>query len=123
VQSIACKTPISQNVRHDPGVIGAFWFREGRFFLEAADGLIAQNRRVNNEFYVDSAIEVLVEQGRRALIFDVAHYLCFGTPDDVRSYEFWAAYFDRAEHHPYQLSAVQPVLNGRVKLPVEVGSA
>jgi len=105
VQSIACKRPLSNNVRDDPGIIGAFWFRQARFFFEAVDSLVAQNRRVNNEFYVDSAIEVLLEQGRRAKLFDVDHYLCFGTPDDVRSFEFWASYFDQAPHHPYQ----QPV--------------
>lgn len=102
IERISCKTPLNGEVRHDPGIIGAFWFREARFFLEAADSLIAQNRRVNNEFYVDSAIEVLVEQGRRAKLFDVQHYVCFGTPDDVRSFEYWAAYFDKAPHHPYQ---------------------
>lgn len=102
IKGISCKTPLGEDVRHDPGIIGAFWFRQARFFLEAADSLIAQNRRINNEFYVDSAIEVLLEQGRRARLFDVEHYICFGTPDDVRSFEFWATYFDRAPHHPYR---------------------
>lgn len=102
IERVSCKIPLSSNVRRDPGIIGAFWFREARFFLEAADSLIAQNRRVNNEFYVDSAIEVLLEQGRRAKVFDVQHYLCFGTPDDVRSFEFWADYFSRDPRHPYR---------------------
>jgi bifunctional N-acetylglucosamine-1-phosphate-uridyltransferase/glucosamine-1-phosphate-acetyltransferase GlmU-like protein len=120
VSAISCKIPLSQDVRDDPGLIGAFWFRQGRFFLEAADRLIAQNRRVNNEFYVDSAIEVLVEQGRRAWVFDVEHYICFGTPDDVRSYDFWAGYFDRAAHHPYRLKPAQGALNGRLAPLVRV---
>lgn len=102
IQAISCKKPLSQHVKQDAGIIGAFWFRQARFFLEAVDSLMAQNRRVNNEFYIDSAIEVLLEQGRRAGVFDVDHYLCFGTPDDVRSFEFWAGYFQRAAHHPYQ---------------------
>ncbi len=91
----------AERARRDPGIIGAVWFRRARFFLEAADALMAQNRRVNGEFYVDSAIEVLVEQGRRARLFDVQHYLCFGAPDDVRTYEYWAAYFRKAPHHPF----------------------
>ncbi len=101
IQHVSCKIPLQEDVRNDPGLIGAFWFREARFLFEAVDGLIAQDRRINNEFYVDSAIEVLLEQGRRAKIFDVDHYICLGTPDDVRSFEFWAGYFDRAPHHPY----------------------
>jgi len=103
VQGISCKVPLHEDVRRDPGIIGAFWFRQARFFLEAADALVAQNRRINNEFYVDSAIEVLIEQGRRARVFDVQHYICYGTPDDVRTYEYWEAYFRKAQHHPYGL--------------------
>ena len=38
---------------------------------------------------------------RRARLFDVKHYLCFGTPDDVRTYEYWAGYFATAAHHPF----------------------
>ncbi len=105
VESIACKVPLSDDVRGDPGIIGAFWFRKARFFLEAADALIAQDRRVNGEFYVDSAIEVLVEQGRRARLFDVEHYICLGTPDDVRTFEYWERYFHNAAHHPYRREA------------------
>jgi NDP-sugar pyrophosphorylase family protein len=89
------------DVRGDPGITGAFWFRQARFFFEAAEALIAQDRRVNGEFYVDSAIGVLVEQGRCARVFDVQHYICFGTPDDVRTYEYWSDYFHLAQHHPF----------------------
>jgi NDP-sugar pyrophosphorylase family protein len=115
IRRISCKVPLGDDVRRDPGIIGAFWFRQARFFMEAADALITQNRRVNHEFYVDSAIEVLLEQGRRAKVFDVQHYICFGTPDDVRSYEYWATYFHKAHHHPYQgwSSSYQPEVGGQ----------
>lgn len=96
VQGISCKIPLSDDVRRDPGIIGVFWFREARFFLEAADELVAQDRRVRGELYVDTAIEVLVEQGRCARVFDVERWIHFGTPDDVRTFEYWASYFRKA---------------------------
>jgi NDP-sugar pyrophosphorylase family protein len=95
VEGISCKVPLHADVSGDPGIIGAFWFRRARFFWEAAEALIAQDRRINGEFYVDSAVAVLVEQGRGARLFDVQHYICFGTPDDVRTYEYWASYFGK----------------------------
>lgn len=101
VQGISCKQPLSDRVSGDPGIIGIFWFRQARFFLEAADQLIAEDRRVNGELYVDTAIEVLVEQGRRARVFEVEHLVNFGIPDDVRTYEYWSSYFRQAEHHPF----------------------
>jgi NDP-sugar pyrophosphorylase family protein len=109
IQGVSCKTPISEDVRKDPGVIGTFWFRKGQFFLDAADALIARDLRVNNEFYVDSSITQLVEQGRRAHIFDVQHYVCFGTPDDVHTYEYWNGYTQSRLEKTVQ-PTVQPVV-------------
>ena len=100
IRRISCKTPLGEDVRNDAGITGAFWFREARFFLEAADALIAQDRRTNNEFYVDAAIQVLLEQGRRAKVFDVEHYISYGNPDDVRTYEYWDSYFKKGSRHP-----------------------
>ena len=105
VTGVVCKQPISDAPRNDPGIIGAFWFRQARYFLEAADQLIAEDRRINGEFYVDMAIQVLLEQGRRARLFDVRHYLCFGTPDDVRTFDYWEHYFRSAAAHRYGLEA------------------
>jgi len=93
IVEIVCKHPPRTGPAETPGIVGTFWFRKARYFLEAADQLVAENRRINGEFYVDSAIKVLVEQGRRARIFPVGHYLCLGTPDDVRTYEYWAGHF------------------------------
>jgi len=102
IQNVICKAHPGGAVQEAPGITGAFWFRKARFLWDAADQIIAQNRRVNGEFYVDSAVRALVEQGRRACIFPVRHYLCFGTPDDVRTYEYWESYFRGAPHHPYR---------------------
>jgi len=103
VTGVSVKTPLHADASADPGLTGAFWFREARFFFEAADALIARNHRVNGEFYVDAAISELVAQGRRARLFDVSHYVCFGTPDDVRTYEYWQAYFRSAPRRPEML--------------------
>jgi len=95
VTEVSVKQAISEHPAKDPGVIGSFWFRKASYFVEAAEELIRQNRRVNNEFYADSVINVLIEQGRHARIFDVQRYLCWGTPDDLRTWEYWQGHFQR----------------------------
>ncbi len=100
ITGVSVKVPLHADVRADPGVTGAFWFRQARFFFEAADALVARNHRVNGEFYVDAVLPVLVGQGRRARLFDVSHYISFGTPDDVRTYEYWASYFRTVPRRP-----------------------
>jgi hypothetical protein len=95
ITEVSVKVPISAQPALDPGIIGSFWFRKARYFVEAAEELIRQNRRVNNEFYADACVTVLVEQGRRARLFDVQRYLCWGTPDDLRTWDYWEGHFRR----------------------------
>jgi NDP-sugar pyrophosphorylase family protein len=86
---------VSRGIARDPGVTGTFWFRRASIFLEAAHKIVAENRRVNGEFYVDTVTAWLAEQGRHGRLFDVSHFLCYGTPDDVRTFEYWSAYFEK----------------------------
>lgn len=98
VTKILCKQPPPGKIADAHGIIGTFWFRKARYFFEAAAQLIAQNRRVSQEFYADMAIQVLLEQGRTAVSFPVRHYVSLGTPDDVRTYDYWAAHFRATKH-------------------------
>ncbi len=95
ISEVSVKIPVSDQPERDPGVIGSFWFRKARFFFEAAEAMISRNIRVNNEFYVDAAINLLLQQSRRAKIFDVQRYLCWGTPDDLKTWQYWEGHFQR----------------------------
>jgi NDP-sugar pyrophosphorylase family protein len=93
VQSVSCKRALHDDVRDDLGIIGIFWFRRAQAFFDLARRLVAENRRVNGEFYVDSVLQLAVEQGLDVRAFKVEHYTCFGTPDDVMTYEYWRKHF------------------------------
>ncbi|MCE1247380.1 MAG: NTP transferase domain-containing protein [Firmicutes bacterium] len=90
---ISCKIPLSETPKNDPGIVGAFSFKKGKFFTDGVKELIRRNLRTNGEFYVDTMMGVLIEQNLNVKIFDVTHYLCFGVPDDVRTFEYWEEYF------------------------------
>jgi hypothetical protein len=89
----SCKIPISDNPKMDPGITGAFSFKKGKYFIEGAKELIRKNLRTNGEFYVDTLMGVLIDQNLNVKIFDTIHYLCFGVPDDVKTFEYWEDYF------------------------------
>jgi len=97
VKEVSVKTPLSNTPGKDPAIVGAFWFRKARYFLDAANDLIARNERINHEFYVDSCINALLRQGRHARIFDLQRYICWGTPNDLRTWEYWHEYFHGAK--------------------------
>jgi dTDP-glucose pyrophosphorylase len=95
VRKVSCKIPLSDTPMEDHAVIGSFTFRRAGDFLQCTDALIAANRRVNGEFYVDEAMNVAVETGLDVRVFEVDQYVCWGTPRDVGLFHYWWSYFWR----------------------------
>lgn len=93
VASVSVKVPISTDPIHDHAVVGAFWFRHGQDFINAAEEMIVKNARVNNEFYVDECMNNAVAAGLYVTVFEIDKYICWGTPNDLQTYNYWKEYF------------------------------
>ena len=93
VLEVSCKRPISSNLLADPVVSGFFWFGSARTMFGAIDNMVAENRRVNGEFYMDVVPNLLIESGRRVIQFQVEKYIGWGTPHDLEDYQRWQSYF------------------------------
>jgi hypothetical protein len=65
--------------------------------------MIARGARVNGEFYIDTCINDAVESGLDCRLFEVAHYLGWGTPDELKTFEYWQSCFHKWTQHPYRL--------------------
>jgi len=103
VRGVSVKKPISDNPYNDHAIVGTFYFRKARYFLDALQGMYRKNVRVNNEFYVDSCIDELVRNGLNVKVFEIDDYICWGTPDDLRTFEYWQSFFHKYSWHPYSL--------------------
>jgi len=94
VRRVSVKVPISKHPMKDHAVIGAFTFRRAADFIFLAREMIAADRRIKNEFYVDELMNVFVETGKQVDVFEVDRYICWGTPGDLALYDYWRGYFD-----------------------------
>lgn len=92
---VSCKVPISETPLTDHAIVGAFWFREARTFFDGVREQVARDLRVNGEFYVDVTMDVLIRRGLDVRVFEVDRYIAWGTPDDLRTYEYWESCFRR----------------------------
>ena len=84
-------------------VTGTFTFRRAQDFAKCVASLVGRNGRVNGEFYVDSLIEDALRLGLSVRIFDVDHYIGWGTPNDLMTFQYWQSTFHKWESHPYGL--------------------
>lgn len=78
---------VEKEVVSNEATVGIYNFTRGREFVASAEAMIAQNLRVNNEFYVAPVYNQLIKRGGRILVartgreYDGMHGL--GIPQDL----------------------------------------
>ena len=102
VSGVSVKKPLRDPTR-DPVVVGTFFFRRSGDFRRCVKRLIARNGRVNGEFYMDSCIEDALELGFHCRLLEVSAFVSWGTPDELRTFEYWQSCFHKWGGHPYRL--------------------
>lgn len=100
---VSVKKAISENPVNDHAIVGTFYFRKAALFREALAELKRQNIRVNNEFYVDSMVGILIDLGYQVAAFEVSAYIGWGTPNDYETFKYWQSYFHKTSNHPYSI--------------------
>lgn len=101
VVRVSAKQPVSNNPLRDHALTGAFWFRRGEDFLNAARAHVQADDRINNEFYVDQVMNHAIKLGLRVGVFEVDRYLGWGTPKDYHQYErTWAYWREFRDNEP-----------------------
>jgi NDP-sugar pyrophosphorylase family protein len=107
ITGVSVKVPISQTPQNDHAIVGAFYFRKVKQFLDLTALLKKRDIKVNDEYYVDSLIGLAVERGLRCVAFEVIEYVCFGTPNDLRTFQYWQSFFHKCVWHPYSIEKDQ----------------
>jgi len=102
IKSVSVKKPLSSPAT-DPIVIGTFTFRSAETFRRCIDRMIVRDGRINGEFYLDTCVNDALELGMRCRTFEVEHYISWGTPNDLRTFEYWQSCFHKWSGHPYRL--------------------
>ena len=102
IKGVSVKKPLS-NPSIDPIVVGTFTFKRLGDFLNSVDHMKSRKALVNGEYYVDTAINDAISLGLRCVIFEIDSYICWGTPNDLRTFEYWQSCFDKWSGHPYHI--------------------
>ena len=101
VLEVSVKKPISSDYYNDHAIVGCFYFRRVEYFLDSVNNLINKNIRINNEFYIDSCINELIEKNIKVKVFEIKEYIGWGTPDNLGSYNYWKDFFNKCKWHIY----------------------
>ena len=78
VTEVAEKNPISDNA-----TVGYYYWKHGSDFVKYANQMIANDVRVNNEFYVCPVFNEAIADGKDIRIKEVNKMWGLGTPEDL----------------------------------------
>lgn len=109
IKSVSVKKPL-KTPKNDPIIIGLFTFKNQKHFYIAYDNLKKKNITVNGEYYIDSMVNELISLGIRCYLFEVDSFISWGTPNDLKTFEYWQSCFHKWNHHPYD-SRLDPDVN------------
>ena len=85
-------------------IVGTFLFKNSEVFLNSINKLYKSETKTNGEYYIDNLINSSIELGYKVKNFQVDNYICWGTPNDYKTFNYWQSFFDGFELHPYQIN-------------------
>ena len=70
-------------------------------FKKAVKSCIEKGEKINGEFYLDSCVNECILLGYGCYIFEVESYISWGTPNDLKTFQYWQSAFKKWSYHPY----------------------
>ena len=97
IKHVSCKKFIYDDPLKTHAIIGTMFFRKGCYFMDGLQKNYDENIRTNGEFYVDDVLNQNIKDGLKVKVFEVKNYICWGTPNDYKTYNYWKDYFAKVK--------------------------
>ena len=101
VRKVNVKNFTGENPLDEYAVVGTMFFRNKEIYIKSLEKLYQKNTRTNGEFYIDNLINESIELGYKVKNFEIDNYICWGTPNDLKTYQYWQTFFDKVNWHTY----------------------
>ena len=102
VSSVDVKVFRGTNPVEEFAITGTMFFRSKEVFDTSLKSLYKNNVRTNGEFYVDSMLNEAISLGYKVKNFEIDNYICWGTPNDLKTYQYWQTFFNKVHWHGYE---------------------
>lgn len=93
IRHVSCKKFIYDDPLKTHAIVGTMFFRKAKYFTDGLNENYRLNFRTNGEFYVDDVINRCIDSGLNVKVFECENYICWGTPNDYQTYNYWKEYF------------------------------
>jgi NDP-sugar pyrophosphorylase family protein len=95
IKYVSCKKFIYDDPLKTHAIIGTMFFRKAKYFLDGFYRNYIENVKTNGEFYVDDVLNQNIKEGLTVKVFEVENFICWGTPNDYLTYNYWYGHFTK----------------------------
>ena len=100
INKVSVKKPL-KNKKNDLIIVGTFTFKKLSYMLDSIKKMKKRKGLINNEYYIDNAINDAIEMGLNCKVLEIDEYICWGTPNDLKTFNYWQACFHKWKGHIY----------------------
>ena len=93
LEEIREKQPFTSDKTQEFASTGTYYFDSAETMLHYLDRQMAEDINIEGEFYVSSAFELMAKDNKNVLVYEIRHFMQWGTPQDLAEYEFWSKKF------------------------------
>jgi bifunctional N-acetylglucosamine-1-phosphate-uridyltransferase/glucosamine-1-phosphate-acetyltransferase GlmU-like protein len=103
IKKVFVKKFIFKNPLKEFAIVGTFYFKNKNIFTNAFKSLLRNKRTTNGEYYIDDLINEAIKLKYKVKNFTVDNYVCWGTPNDLRIFQYFQKIFSSVSWHPYNM--------------------
>lgn len=74
---------------------GTYFFASAREMVHYFEKIMQDDLTTAGEFYVSTAIDSMIRDSLRVGVFEIEHFMQWGTPEDFEAYEGWSKVFEK----------------------------
>ena len=82
--SLSCKRPFNVSFNEQRPIVGSFFYKKGKDFINALEGIFKKKLMINNEYYLDMAIFESINLGLKISEIKTLKYIDWGNHKNLK---------------------------------------
>ncbi len=103
------KQPFTENKVEEFASSGTYYFKTGHLMEKFLRQQMLEKVTVGGEFYVSSGVNLIAEAGLSVGVYEIEHFMQWGTPQDLGEYVYWSNLFKQLAKFHKLSSAIKGI--------------
>ena len=87
------KKPFTDSPREEFASSGTYYFKSANLMRQYFERCVTEDLTVGDEYYVSMAYKPMIQDGLNVQVYELNHFMQWGTPSDLEEYRYWSNIF------------------------------